>query len=243
MYAVVFSPGLSGTWLAWFINQHRNFPQFDIQPVHRLDIHTDYALPVANLIYREYNSDIHQDKNNTFKKSTTPGLIQEVKQYTGTQNPDFIKLCVKLFPEHRFNRDEHLIANVLSEFNITHVIYPYVADVNRDMITDRLFALKRMFFPPIGNVEMDDFLNETMMSLLPGQPLADLHKHTNLVTIDIGKFLATDETEYNKILNAIQEPPLDNWKQLVDEMRNNVYCNDLSPLLHEWHRFYRDKFV
>jgi hypothetical protein len=225
MYSVWFMPGLSGTWLVWFINQHQNFPQFDIKKVIRKGHQTDYALPVANLVYRDYNSGIFKDGNKTFQKTSAQQVIDEIKHYSGTINPDFTKACVKMFPHHALDNDEHLVESICTEYEISHIVWPYVETTNLDTIVSRLFALKHNILYP-GNkkgLRVNEFLELSQKLIQSDGPLCHLHQHAALLPVDIGKLLDKDQAEYTRLLEFISAPPLDNWQQLIDNMVSEVY--------------------
>jgi hypothetical protein len=46
-----------------------------------------------------------------------------------------------------------------------------------------------------------------------------------LLYLDIGKILSGIDSEYRKLIKALDVPVLNNWKDLVNECREQIYDN------------------
>jgi hypothetical protein len=46
-----------------------------------------------------------------------------------------------------------------------------------------------------------------------------------LLYLDIGKILSEDDLEYRRLIQALDVPQLDNWKDLVNKCREQIYDN------------------
>jgi hypothetical protein len=44
-----------------------------------------------------------------------------------------------------------------------------------------------------------------------------------MFSINLGKLFDHDQTEYTKLLDFIEQPPLDNWKELITD-----YCSVIN---------------
>jgi hypothetical protein len=55
-------------------------------------------------------------------------------------------------------------------------------------------------------------------------PSLELHHHLPIpnVCLDIYNLLNLDDLEYNKLLDFIEQPPLDNWKELITDYRTAI---------------------
>ncbi len=46
-----------------------------------------------------------------------------------------------------------------------------------------------------------------------------------LLSLDIGKILSGNDSEYHSLIEVLDVPQLDNWKDLASECRKQIYDN------------------
>ena len=193
IYLVPFSHGSHGTWLMWFINQHSNFPD----NVSLLEKFNDISNPQRITDYG-----IKSNKANWFydKNEITDVLSELSGSYT--------KVALKLHPHHcLYGETEEVIEDVLLRSNPKNIIIPIVNEICEDKIEKRF------------NIIRSDKFNIKKQS----HQCADLFKDINHSVIDIGKIILKDQNEYNLLLDAIDENPIDNWKELISNSIEEIY--------------------
>jgi len=193
---VLYEAGKSGTWLAWFINQHNNFPRYDYKEQNRnLDKQVDIACNGADW----------WPENQSFKENRR--LAKEIF----SNNTNSTKDCIKILPNHNLFQQNSMYVNrsLLKKYtsDIDKVIIPIVTDVLHDQFLERWKLLLKEKGSAIKNVEILNWQNN------------NFENYKNLGFeyhfLDIGKLISEDELEYKNLLSFINESPIDNWKELV----------------------------
>jgi hypothetical protein len=188
-YLVLYQGGMAGTWLAWLINQHANFPKYI---KHTKESGLDIGCWGADW----------ETLNETFKESRQH-VISNTK-----------KDCIKVVPFHEL-RDPvseqaelktELRDLVFSEVNPVKVIYPVVTTMREEFIA-RWNKLE------LGNPATEKGWIEWDWVVDQEEPYGDI------VKIDIGKLLSGDIWQYYKLCNEIEEEPLENIQELIDDYK------------------------
>lgn len=217
-YGVPFIGGQHGTWLWWFINEHRNF--INIDRLHKRTVLidgtervTDYAHPfswfhpmldVACYSLPDWNVD-HNKGIEHWQEH-----VQRAFAYNYWTNVRATKAAIKFFPHHNFgDMDTEEIKYILHDCNCNKLVVPIVSDTMATEFNAR-FKIIRNSNKIISN---DDVRSSTFANI------SGIAYHF----LDIGKMLQKDEAEYNALLQFINEPPLENWKEYCDMVLDEVY--------------------
>lgn len=203
-------PSTHGTWLTWFISQHKNFPALNLFNRCTKGIVTDYAISSCQW-WHGYNPDPQALAGKiAFKKQTWDEFVETQHNRTGASD----KLAFKVCPFHGMEHEEEYLPNVIADSK-AHVIVPYVDTIMANEFNSR----KEIIRPDWGHKPLN--IQSTKHDLQYIENVTTVH------WIDIGKILSADESEYIKLLNAIDEEPLDNWQELCHNVLREIYNKDL----------------
>lgn len=218
----------SGTWLTWFINQHEDFPKFNLKLEYQEkgkefgNIPSDYSCDPATW---------HVDKfeNRTVGLSFADHLTHVANE--GYTNEDYSKFCYKILPwhnpiqtnQHEFPTNEtpeQVCTRLLKDSNTDCVIIPQVE------ISYKLFAFRQAFIRPRYTVAecMKSFELKIKEEY---KTIADKVRQLSPVhTVAIDKLIIdNDEKVYKELIDILEVPALPNWK----EYANNYYDMILRP--------------
>jgi len=219
-FCVLFSNGLSGTWLTWFINQHKGFPE-------RLELDVEYSDPNYPDRVTDYST---QPKwwydNQTWEEFMI--YCERMDHPNERENePDirwgFDKLAFKVQPYHEFfapdmNFQQSKVAckHVLDESNCNQVIVPICNEVLYTPIYNRLVAIR-----PKYTIDKDPkkWYNSVLYDYIQQE------LKVPLLYLDIGKILTGHNNTYSELIKALDVPVLNNWKELVNDCRREIYDN------------------
>lgn len=216
-----YEPGDAGTWFTWFINQHHSFPNFskNIRYEQKQNIPSDYSCYGANWVIKDTGDD-EAFGFTDFEKN----LIEKQISY----NKDFYSICYKLIPWHNpfqannneleNETNEQLASRLITESNTKAIIIPQVE------VSYQVFAKRLAYIRPRISVEdaINDYKNRINKQYM--NTVSQIEKITTVHTIAIDKLvLHNNEQEYNKLINILQVPALENWKQLTYQYYIEVY--------------------
>ena len=229
IYLVWHDPGIPGTWLSWFINQHKNFPQPTGRYMYNkpmnpmldsMDIgeHRPHPLHFGSSI-GPWNAPFLKDTDRTkhlvsHTYLSIDEVVKQAREISFNNFPQFSKVCLKLFSNHMtmenplFNKST--FDKIRKEVTIKKNITIRVGTASK-LISDRLNDLEGR--KPDSNDELMIKYHERRNTT---EWLPKLAKLAPTYVVDFGKLLNYDYEEYNKLLIEIDEEPLDNWKELVD---------------------------
>jgi hypothetical protein len=227
-----YEPGDSGTWLAWFINQHENYPKFkkDIRYEQEGkkfgEIASDYSCHGADW----FITDFHDHNAFEFKNYRQRLLNKNIEH-----DSSYKHICYKLIPWHNplgsdddeikewgltDNTVEDLIARIIEESNTKALIIP---EAN---VSYQLFAKRLAFIRPRFTVEYALDTYENRVNQMYANTVSSLRKFTKVHTVAIDKLLLrNDIDEYLKLLDILEVPALEGWTSLT----NNYYAKILQP--------------
>ena len=215
-YFCFYDAGLSGTWLAWFINQHGNFPQYYCDE-HEVDgVVTDLCCDGATWCFREDIEDGCEDTPYTYD-----GYVRRISN-RHSQNNQAIKNCIKLLPDHDLSQldvDSELFDEVMKP--IDHIIMP-VLDIDSEMVDS--YTKRQSFMWGLDSKMYNGSIREIYDNMNNGVYEQKFNKPIHYVHID--QLLNGNDDEYGKLLNVIGEDPLENWKELVVDYRVNFIEKD-----------------
>jgi hypothetical protein len=219
-YCVLFSNGLSGTWLTWFINQHKDFPdRLELDPAHSDPEHPDRITDYSTQPNWWHAEQSWEDFIVYCERQDHPNEREN--------EPDirwgFSNLAFKVQPYHEFfgpdmNSDQSKEACkfVLDKSNCKQVIVPVCNEVLYKPIYNRLIAIRHYY-----TVDKDP--KKWYNSILYEYIQQELK--VPLLYLDIGKILSGNDSEYQTLIQTLKVPELNNWKELVNDCRREIYDN------------------
>lgn len=219
-FCVMFSNGLSGTWLTWFCNQHKGFPD-------RLELDPAYSDPA----YPERITDYSTQPNWWYDEKTWTEFItycERMDHPNERENEPGIrwgssKLAFKVQPYHEFfgpdmsyEQAKEACRFVLKRSKCNQVIVPICNEVLYTPIYNRLVAIR-----PDYTIDKDPkkWYNSVLYDYIQHE------LKVPLLYLDIGKILSGIDSEYRKLIKALDVPVLDNWKDLANECKEQIYDN------------------
>ena len=216
IYLMWHNTGFPGSWLCWFINQHNNFPKITGSLLHDNVYHT-LAKPDSHLPLHFSSGSVC---NAFLLKNVDPGKYVVSDEYTdidnwvGTNLDTGKKIILKFFRNHApHDISDQFIDCINKEVTVKKNITLISGSADK-VIANRLNDLLPHLRSPydVEKVNMIDKAN--IHYYFPKlNALAPTH------TVNFGNLLNYDHEEYNKLLIEIDEEPLDNWKELVDMIR------------------------
>lgn len=209
-FCVLFSHGLSGTWLTWFINQHSGFPI-------RLDLVGEYSDPAFPNRITDYSTKSDWWSNEQSWKE----FIAYVNKHDNSTN--YNKVAFKVLPNHEFfgpevdtEQAQRNARHALVESNSRQVIVPIVNTVFVEAMYNRLVAIRPQH---VINPKLKNWWNEELYTYIEEEI------NVPVLRLDIGKIFNVDDTEYNKLLKVLDVPALHNWKEIVNNCVDEIYGN------------------
>ena len=222
-----YEPGDVGTWLTWFINQHNGYPKFTKKLRYEQEgntaghIATDYSC---------YGADWHVDESIKFADIKPNLYNDQYFKYNKESNPDYNHICYKILPWHNplsMNPEDctqgltptETCVSLLEDSNTDAIIMPVV---EKDY---ELFAKRLAFIRPRFTVQSarDSYLNR--LNRLYDNHLQQMRVFATVHTVAVDKLIIhNDETEYNKLVNILQQPALENWKDLTTDYYNTIFA-------------------
>lgn len=203
-YLVLWPSGLGGRFFTWFINQHKNFCQFNL--IERPD---DFSpdCPMYNF-------------NDT---SYIDWLDSVSKDYI--LNTDATKCAFNTYPHHSLAWEDgnKISLPALIEETNCKTITLWTPEKLRDEF------IKRILFHTMRYTTIEE-AQRAMTRHIPSERYSHVDDRLD---IDIGKLLTKDETEYKILLDYIEEDPLSNWCELMDHARSVMFKFLTYPSSHE----------
>jgi len=214
-----YDPGDAGTWLTWFINQHKNFPKFNKSIRYEQADNTFGNIPTD---YSCFDSDWHVTDWSDNKTTQ----FNDVNAFKGYDN-----VCYKILPWHNpFQVDddelenetqEELCIRLLKDSNTKLIITPQVE------ISYQIFAKRLAFIRPRFTVEQCISSYKNRMRRSYNNTLTEMRKHIPVHVVAIDKLiLRNDVDEYNKLIDVLDIPAMDNWTTHT----NHYYTSIFAPL-------------
>ncbi len=219
-FLVMFSNGLSGTWLTWFINQHKDFPD-------RLELDPAYSDPKHPERITDYSTQPNWWYDDQLWKNFIVYCERMDHPNERENEPDIRwgseKLAFKVQPYHEFygpdmNFEQAKVACkfVLDQSKCQQVIIPICNEVLYNEIYNRLTAIR-----PNITVDKDPkkWYNSVLYEYINDQ------LNVPVLLLDIGKILSGIDSEYQRLIQVLDVPELDNWKTLADTCKEQIYDN------------------
>jgi hypothetical protein len=212
-FPVVFIPGMHGTWLTWFINEHDEFVKLERLNTNILNNQTiDYSIDSG--WWHNYNTleDFFGIESKFHRcKSWKEHLDQEYNlgHYTNTRAT---KAAVKLFPHHSMDGQAHVAKDLFNECKAAKVIIPFIGDTLREEMEARWVILLS---------ERDR--NHTLSSIHVDETFNWLDDIIDTYYVDIGKLIMKHEEEYQNLITNLGISPLNNWQDKCNRVLREIY--------------------
>ena len=130
---------------------------------------------------------------------------QELTDVLANLQGSYTKVALKLFPHHSmYSESIETVTRVCS--NAKRIIIPVVNDTMNEALEKRFTVIR----------------NQSNITLESHKCVPRFAK-MNPVIIDIGKIIIKDRKEYDRLLEAINEKPILNWKELVSNTMERIY--------------------
>jgi len=220
----LYTAGLSGTWLTWFINQHASFPQYTSTKLKSYGSITDLACNGATWCFTKDVEDGASDEPKTFDEYMNDWAVPESNNNLATKN------CCKVLPDHdlSWDHDEAVLRNVMKPFN--RIIVPYLLPDSPfvDMYAKRNRYMWHANFD--NDFGIDDY---TDMILGVRQDIARGHYlkfNKSVHNVNLHNLLMCDQWEYDNLLSIIDEDPINGWEHHVNDYRTRFICRDWDAM-------------
>lgn len=221
---VMYSNGLSGTWLTWFINQHAGFPD-------RLELDREFSDPTQLDQCTDYTTQANWWYDNQSWEQFMEYVERMDYPNNGEERDYFYKLAFKVSPYHEFcgpGMDDN--NGAMPSVAVAHNAAAYTIINSRAKLVIAPIV-KTTFFKPIYNrlvsIRPDIHVDKNPENWYNKR----IHKYINDVLnvpvfkLDIGKLFTLDENEYTRLVDMLNIPKLDNWKEIVTSCVEEVYSN------------------
>ena len=228
---VLYSSGLSGTFIAWFINQHNDFPKFDYDTLKTNRHVTDMACSGATWCFKEDTQDGALDQVETWEEYVN----NTVSQYA-TRN-EYTRVCSKILPDHDLTWPEHtseIKSDIVSHYS--KVIMPYIPADSKLLP----FYAKRMIVMWEDKFKMrgkDTSVEKLCVGLTEvanrgdQRPDGRYYQHKPGHMINLDRLLMLDSFEYKHLCDFLDLEPLENWEYIVNGYRQRFICRDWNSIM------------
>lgn len=198
---VLYTPGHFGTWICWLINQHLRFPKYGQGPKNVDSRDIIIAADIGSLPSNFYY----------YNLSDWDTYYADIISPISTIDKNVNKFSFKFHPNHNFTNDDASldvdgINKIFSYIGVKKTVITFVDTALVSEIKKRWEYLEdydhgaadaEMFYRwQLDNIPNYDKINAEYLLL------------------DAGKMLLGSIDEYKKLTDFIDEPPLDNFKEL-----------------------------
>lgn len=216
----MYKPGWIGTWIMWFINQHSTFPQYEIVTNNgdREDdsFPTDYICKGGSWFWGDGQSFTDSSTNQTERNRVI--------------NKSVTNRCYKTFPDHHFTDEQENVQDFIDSIDFDYnVIIANVTNARHLEILARRFTDiieldEDEDAPRYESVLAENINDSNRINIEKNYYTKIEHKANSIYYVDVGKILFDkDNTEYSKLLDYINEKPIDNWEKMADEAIEIVF--------------------
>ena len=215
LFLVWHDTGWPGSWLLWFINQHNNFPKFNGKYLYK-----PIKPGIGESLKYEFDEPLHwlcQGISLDTKESFENHLLNIVSKQLNIKLDSYNKIALKLKARHHpANAYHYEQADVVNKNVDVYKNIMMVSGEYEQLISKRLGDLTLDEEEDVRNIKIHkDYVakkdNDNNNIYFPY--LSNIAPN---YVVDIGKLLNGDRTEYMLLCNAIEEPMLDNWKELLE---------------------------
>jgi hypothetical protein len=224
-YMVLYEGGNCGTWLTWLINQHEDFPKFNLKDAVRKNIMTSKDVICHGASWHLEEINVDDGYGNIVNKLplSWENYVQYSKQYV--VNKKHKHIAFKIVPNHdarkHFLPDKPVDVKLLDSISkqTRHkIVFCYVGECFNYEISRRWNILRKEkeSIEDIKNTLVTD--RRTKYDIQEYSPFT-----TDICVIDIGKIITCDMAEYGKLCNFIDQPKLNEFKKLANDYRKSFF--------------------
>lgn len=210
-YCVAYNQGYYGSWLIWFISNHRNFAPVthEYNYCHFRNKSKCSDKPVSLKLHGHewvYDGEFY-DPNEYQEDDPEIELADFISLYY-----EYEKFCYKCKPSSPWhhNNDSKLRNTVLAHSRYINLVF----DTNQDIVERRL---EKWSWDWVGSESTLSYIEQT------NREAKTCCKLTDGLLLDMGALLGPDENkaldEYWKLLYFIEEPGINNWQDLLVEVK------------------------
>ncbi len=209
-YAITFNTGFYGTWLVWFISQHRHFKTAEFEWRYNHFNNAEKRVsdkPVHMQLHgHEWYYDIRADHMQDWSMDDEWHPQLTLKEYLELHE-EFEKFAFKPTPHHHWDHmNDSAYRGEIMHYS-KYIICAWFT--NMQPLADRLSAYS---WDHVGHDKVEDYIIQT------NNQANTLGKLTDGLVVDMGKLLGTDEEasldEYWRILQYTESPGIQDWKEL-----------------------------
>ena len=229
LYTVWFPQGTAGTFFIYFISLHSNFYHYTLQYLHWLYGHRANSNITKHPVHCQlYNHNKTKIVYAWWKIKKKNGI--QIKQNLPDMNDNYPPLQLKDFL-YQFKIDH------ADTINSKKLIFKQVSHKDpNSVIDDNKFLKNIVFFNTNDDYTWADNRNKKNINSLNDFVRFEIQKTYNhkaitkklkeheckYTLINIYKLLKLNDNEYKKLLNFINEEPLNNWKSIIDEFKKTI---------------------
>ena len=238
-YLCLYTPGMCGSWLTWLINQHKNFPQYDLTSKdYTNDIGETKTLDVGCFGADWHTYKYIQKKSSYYDENTVTEYIADghILDYTFKENREnnyennnlsATKDCIKILPNHNSASDycPPLVDGLVDEKWHISPSEKFSHSVNKELLKNITEDMQpEKIIVPVFNYQGEDTLIKRWLMYRKTHNLGEdasikwcyfnnVHQNCEL------EFWKNFWTEYS------------NWVQQDNPYGNNVHYVDIGRLL------------
>jgi hypothetical protein len=229
-YKLIYLSGLSGQWLAWFINQHKNFTQYKTYVDTNNHGASEYKSPGTHWINFKVDRIPDHETGEWWDTRDYDGSFAHynekiIPKYIGNNNAT--KNALQVIENHdMWTLSKEEIKKVVDEMQPAGVIILYIhpTDPFAKIIEARSHALFKDSAPSWKTLKSTSVITfEWYTEVYENKFFGFLHTDYNVKYIDMGRFLRCEDSEYKSLLEFIDEDPIPEWKDMVSDMIGTVY--------------------
>ena len=255
---------MCGTWLTWLVNQHNNFPQYELTPKeYTNDLGETKALDFGCLDADWYTYK-HLSKDSFYLKRKTKDFeesgenvenfltwsFEENRRRLGIRpigennNKSFTKDCVKILPNHGVFvewKEGNLFEKVDKELlkNIVDDMQPEkiivpIFNSLDETLIKRSIIFQQCFRKLFGNYDKELVHWLKVWNEWSDYVIQDNPYGNNVHYVDIEKLTSGDNDEYLKLCKAIDETPIDKIQEEI-----TLYRTALLEVVSHYDRYQR----
>lgn len=223
-FMVLYDGGNSGTWLTWVINQHKDFPKFVMNDNIRKNIARSRDVNCLGADWHLEEITVNDGPGKSIKH--LPLSWEDYLKYTKEHivNKNHKHIAFKIVPNHsaRINHYKEVDVELLNNISqqVEHkIVFCFVGEIFNSEISRRWNILRK------EKESVEEIKNSlTTDRRTPYNVERDYAPFTSgICIIDIGKIITGDMTEYEKLCDFIEQPKLNNFKQLADDYRKKFF--------------------
>lgn len=206
-FCVTFNTGFYGTWLVWFISQHRGFAPVNVSwRYNHFNTMTKGSKDPIHLQIHGHEWTYDDRRSHTMEYDEEDTEI-ELKEYIMLHH-EYEKFCYKINPHHHFDHCNDSNLRNLVTANGSYICCGFLT--NQDIVADRLH---KWSWDWAGQDNSYEYIAQA------NGEANYLARLTDGLLIDMGALLGPNDSlshvEYFNLLEFIQAPAIKEWRGLL----------------------------